>query len=147
MPILVDNDDVRIWPGHWNGEPPPEHVQVMITPAGKMALEHAAHTRRLHEQLDALRLELHHALRRERAAVRLRDIYRSRLEELDGTSCRACGCTENNACPGGCSWAEEDLCSKCSEERQRRRLRRFLGLRRVYSRTSFSGPQIGWQEA
>lgn len=30
--------------------------------------------------------------------------------------CRICGCTWNNACIGGCSWVEEDLCSKCNGE-------------------------------
>jgi hypothetical protein len=28
--------------------------------------------------------------------------------------CRVCGCSEFNACPGGCSWVEEDLCSACA---------------------------------
>lgn len=28
--------------------------------------------------------------------------------------CRVCGCTQNRACPGGCHWVEEDLCSSCS---------------------------------
>ena len=27
--------------------------------------------------------------------------------------CRVCGCTQNRACPGGCHWVEEDLCSAC----------------------------------
>lgn len=27
--------------------------------------------------------------------------------------CRVCGCTELTACPGGCSWIEQDLCSAC----------------------------------
>jgi hypothetical protein len=30
--------------------------------------------------------------------------------------CRACGCTQNVACDGGCSWAEPDLCSSCATE-------------------------------
>jgi hypothetical protein len=30
--------------------------------------------------------------------------------------CRVCGCTELDACPGGCSWAEENLCSRCAGE-------------------------------
>jgi len=30
--------------------------------------------------------------------------------------CRVCGCTEDNACEGGCSWVEEDLCSACVDE-------------------------------
>lgn len=28
-------------------------------------------------------------------------------------ACRICGCTETNACPGGCWWVEPDLCSAC----------------------------------
>lgn len=27
--------------------------------------------------------------------------------------CRICGCTNDNACDGGCSWVEDDLCSSC----------------------------------
>ena len=27
--------------------------------------------------------------------------------------CRVCGCTDDNACPGGCWWVEEVLCSAC----------------------------------
>ncbi|MCD7947526.1 MAG: hypothetical protein LUG13_04405 [Oscillospiraceae bacterium] len=27
--------------------------------------------------------------------------------------CRVCGCTEHNACDGGCAWVEDDLCSRC----------------------------------
>lgn len=29
--------------------------------------------------------------------------------------CRVCGCTDDRACPGGCSWVEPDLCSACVE--------------------------------
>jgi ParB/RepB/Spo0J family partition protein len=28
-------------------------------------------------------------------------------------ACRKCGCTEEAACQGGCSWVEKDLCSEC----------------------------------
>lgn len=27
--------------------------------------------------------------------------------------CRVCGCTDDKACPGGCCWVEDDLCSQC----------------------------------
>ncbi len=27
--------------------------------------------------------------------------------------CRGCGCTDDRACFGGCSWVEPDLCSQC----------------------------------
>jgi hypothetical protein len=29
-------------------------------------------------------------------------------------TCRSCGCTPARACPGGCYWLEEDLCSSCA---------------------------------
>lgn len=29
--------------------------------------------------------------------------------------CRVCGCTQENACDGGCWWVEPDLCSRCAE--------------------------------
>lgn len=30
--------------------------------------------------------------------------------------CRECGCTDNNACEGGCYWVEDDLCSSCADK-------------------------------
>jgi ParB/RepB/Spo0J family partition protein len=30
-------------------------------------------------------------------------------------ACRVCKCTEHNACAGGCSWVQDDLCSRCDE--------------------------------
>lgn len=32
-------------------------------------------------------------------------------------ACRVCGCTETNACEGGCWWVEHDLCSACVQQR------------------------------
>jgi hypothetical protein len=29
-------------------------------------------------------------------------------------SCRICGCTDLQACPGGCHWVAPDLCSACA---------------------------------
>lgn len=29
-------------------------------------------------------------------------------------ACRVCGCTEEDACDGGCSWAGSSLCSSCA---------------------------------
>jgi ParB family chromosome partitioning protein len=37
-------------------------------------------------------------------------------QDEPGTStwvCRVCGCTDDHACEGGCSWVEKDLCSQC----------------------------------
>lgn len=28
-------------------------------------------------------------------------------------TCRVCGCTDRRGCPGGCSWVEADLCTRC----------------------------------
>lgn len=30
--------------------------------------------------------------------------------------CSICGCTDDNACPGGCYWAVPGLCSECAEK-------------------------------
>ena len=27
--------------------------------------------------------------------------------------CKYCGCTDKQACTGGCSWAEDNVCSNC----------------------------------
>ncbi len=29
-------------------------------------------------------------------------------------ACRQCGCTDDRACAGGCSWVDLDLCSACT---------------------------------
>ncbi|MGX8702055.1 hypothetical protein [Caproiciproducens sp.] len=42
---------------------------------------------------------------------------RSVIEQMDPDffkrKCRVCGCDWNHACPGGCSWVGDDLCSRC----------------------------------
>ena len=35
-------------------------------------------------------------------------------EEGGARRCRSCGCTDEQACPGGCSWTAPDLCSVCA---------------------------------
>lgn len=35
------------------------------------------------------------------------------VPEDGAEACRVCGCTWNNACDGGCFWAEPGLCSEC----------------------------------
>jgi hypothetical protein len=42
------------------------------------------------------------------------EVLELRVYELDGDFCRVCGCTQNNACEGGCHWVEADLCSSCA---------------------------------
>lgn len=37
------------------------------------------------------------------------------IPALLGPVCRACGCSEQDACPTGCGWAEPDLCTSCVE--------------------------------
>ena len=32
---------------------------------------------------------------------------------VDGPVCQRCGCSDLQACPGGCVWATPDLCSRC----------------------------------
>lgn len=35
------------------------------------------------------------------------------LPSLLGPVCRECGCSQDDACPQGCGWAEADLCTAC----------------------------------
>lgn len=32
--------------------------------------------------------------------------------------CKVCGCTNDNACKGGCSWVTADLCSHCADKKE-----------------------------
>lgn len=39
-----------------------------------------------------------------------------KVESDEERKCRICGCTQNNACEGGCYWTEIDLCSNCRDQ-------------------------------
>ncbi len=39
--------------------------------------------------------------------------------------CRVCGCSNEQCCPGGCVWAEPNLCSRCALGRPLPRRRRY----------------------
>lgn len=45
--------------------------------------------------------------------VSLSDLGKQALKQLVPRMCRRCGCTEDRACKGGCSWADRDLCTAC----------------------------------
>jgi hypothetical protein len=38
----------------------------------------------------------------------------ARIVRASVATCRVCGCTDEKACDGGCSWTEPDLCSTCA---------------------------------
>ena len=40
---------------------------------------------------------------------------RAELKAVAVRTCRRCGCTDGQGCPGGCIWVAEDLCSECGE--------------------------------
>lgn len=37
-------------------------------------------------------------------------------DDVTQRGCRYCGCTDDSACPGGCSWVSDDVCSSCLEK-------------------------------
>ena len=39
-----------------------------------------------------------------------------RIPSLLGMVCRVCGCSEQDACPEGCGWAEDHLCTSCARK-------------------------------
>jgi hypothetical protein len=56
-------------------------------------------------------------------------------------SCRICGCTDARACPGGCSWAGETLCSACVPTVDET----FVGLQLVSGTDHITEDQVrGW---
>jgi hypothetical protein len=57
------------------------------------------------------------ALRLEAARIRRKKI-RAWFTRYHRGVCRECGCTDDQACPGGCAWVDtrHTLCSRCAEE-------------------------------
>ena len=41
------------------------------------------------------------------------DLWDNGVPLEEGRTCRVCGCSDYIACPGGCYWVEDDLCSQC----------------------------------
>ena len=58
------------------------------------------------------------------------------------TACRVCGCTDDRACDGGCSWAEADLCSRCAPAAASDRAAQALGA--ALARHVAHGGSIPW---
>ena len=52
----------------------------------------------------------------EAADIEIVEELKTNAEEAT-RKCRVCGCTDYCACPGGCYWVEEDLCSRCAADR------------------------------
>ncbi len=50
------------------------------------------------------------------AIAKLRPLEQRRLNVEAGIEhvCIQCGCSESQACPGGCVWAKPNLCSRCA---------------------------------
>ncbi|ACL57486.1 hypothetical protein [Methylobacterium nodulans] len=49
-------------------------------------------------------------------ALEAEDGITPRVPSLLGGICRDCGCTQEDACPGGCGWAGKDQCTACAAE-------------------------------
>lgn len=57
------------------------------------------------DRVDAMRREI---------AERTLDRHWPKCKPKDGGVCKLCGCYDDRACPGGCSWVRPDLCSTCA---------------------------------
>jgi hypothetical protein len=62
--------------------------------------------------------------RLELAAAEARTIRPDGKIVMTDAVCRVCGCSDERACPGGCVWAEPNLCSRCALGRRIRPRRR-----------------------
>lgn len=71
----------------------------------------------------------------------------------DGPVCRVCGCTDDNACPGGCYWVEDpecigDLCSRCAEKLDITRIAKVCHeVNRAYCESLGDTSQDPWNQA
>lgn len=45
---------------------------------------------------------------------------------FDEQKCRICGCIWDNACPSGCYWVEDDLCSVCTEKLETEKIKNMI---------------------
>lgn len=67
---------------------------------------------------DAVGMDLHKAI--EGSVRRRLENGEEVFNVEDGPRCFHCGCTDEEACPGGCAWvpgpADGDLCSRCADE-------------------------------
>jgi hypothetical protein len=46
--------------------------------------------------------------------VKVARIFEAYLRDEPTRRCGVCGCTDDHACQGGCSWVSPDLCSRCA---------------------------------
>lgn len=90
VPEIVPYEEPK---GGWPSEYEPSRH------AGGRALQVPERIALLAEERDALREQL--------------DQANEELEGLRGPACRVCGCTELEACEGGCGWAAPYLCTEC----------------------------------
>jgi hypothetical protein len=42
------------------------------------------------------------------------EMAKTKINKSKTKHCRCCGCTDKHACPGGCYWVTDDLCSRCA---------------------------------
>lgn len=66
--------------------------------------------------LKALRAEVAAQIREKKKARKAgKKAAPKRARRSKAGTCRECGCTDDEACEGGCTWVEPDLCSACEE--------------------------------
>ena len=46
----------------------------------------------------------------------IHDQYEDSSPLFDVQKCTVCGCTDDCACPGGCSWVADEVCSRCADK-------------------------------
>jgi hypothetical protein len=85
-----------------------------VTAALQLALRHPEFPDHTREIVTRFTLDLQKNLSVTPAIGAVLEMGWGMTEEIEGTKCRVCGCTNEQACPGGCSWVEPDLCSACA---------------------------------
>ena len=48
------------------------------------------------------------------------------MKKIKDNQCKVCGCTDSQACKGGCFWVEKGLCSKCAMKELKKKRREVV---------------------
>jgi len=68
-------------------------------------------------------------------------VFSSAVAPSSSPACRACGCTDERACEGGCWWALPGLCSRCATPTQREDAQR-AALAELFARGDAYGTDV-----
>lgn len=85
-----------------------------MTSAAQLVCYEVARDLALHIEASTIRdAAIDRGLDPDEAEAEARKVMGNMYRAAGVRACRVCGCTDDEACEGGCGWVEDDLCSEC----------------------------------